>query len=118
MEANEKNYTLIVTIVNKGTTDLALNAARKAGSTGGTIAVARGTGNPELAQFYGLAIQPEKEILFTVVKEELKDKVMKAIYDEAGLDTPGQGILFSLPITDAVGLDPVEGMMDAEAEAE
>ena len=118
MEKSESTYTLIVSIVNKGTTDLVMNAARKAKATGGTITVARGTGNPELAQFYGLAIQPEKEIVFVVAKEEIKDDVMKAIYDEAGLDTPGRGIVFSLPVTDAVGLDPVEGMMEEIAEKE
>ena len=111
---NEQKYDLIVAIVNKGTTDLVMNAARKAGSTGGTITVARGTGNPELAQFYGLAIQPEKEMVFIVVKKEIKDQVMKSVYDEAGLGTTGQGILFSLPITKAVGLDPVPSMEEDE----
>lgn len=104
---NKENYSLLVCIVNKGTTDLVMNAARQAGSTGGTIAVARGTGNPELAQFYGLAIQPEKEMVFIVVKKEIKDKVLKAVYDQAGLSTQGQGIIFSLPILDAVGLEPL-----------
>lgn len=107
MENRTDKYDLIIAIVNKGTTDLVMNAARKAGSTGGTITVARGTGNPDLAKFYGLAIQPEKELVFIVIKQELKEKVMKAIYDEAGLETAGQGILFTLPITDAVGLEPL-----------
>ena len=42
MEANEKNYSLIVTIVNKGTTDLALNAARRAGSSPNTCRIPLG----------------------------------------------------------------------------
>ena len=46
-------------------------------------------------------------MVFIVVKKEVKDAVMKAVYDEAGIDTTGQGILFSLPISEAVGLDPI-----------
>lgn len=101
------NYELVLAIVNKGTTDLVMSAARKAGSTGGTISVARGTANPDMAKFYGIAIQPEKEVVFIVVPSKIKDQVMQKIYEEAGLDNKGQGIIISLPITDAVGLPPL-----------
>ena len=55
-----------------------------------------------------LAIQPEKEIVFIVVDKTIKDAVMKKIYDDAGIATQGQGIIISLPITDAVGLTPID----------
>lgn len=102
------DYELILSIVNKGMTDLVMSAAWKAGSTGGTITAARGTANPKMSEFYGISIQPEKEVVFIVVKKSIKDKVMKAIYDEAGLSSKGQGIIISLPINDAVGLPPIE----------
>ncbi len=108
MENKETKYELILAIVNKGSTDLVMNAANAAGGRGGTISVARGTGNPELAKFYGIAIQPEKEIVFIVVDRTIKDAVMKKIYDDAGIGTQGQGIIVSLPITDAVGLTPIK----------
>lgn len=108
MTKNNQKYELILAIVNKGSTDLVMNAANAAGGRGGTISVARGTGNPELAKFYGLAIQPEKEIVFIVVDKTIKDAVMKKIYDDAGIATQGQGIIISLPITDAVGLTPID----------
>ncbi|MFA6861999.1 MAG: P-II family nitrogen regulator [Bacilli bacterium] len=111
-----KKQSLIVTIVNKGSTDLVMNAARKAGGKGGTITIARGTGNPDLAKFYGLAIQPEKEMVFIVVDDTIKDKVMKQIYDEAGISTQGQGISFSVPITDAIGLNPLNEDQDQKAQ--
>ena len=102
MQNNE--FELILVIVNKGTTDLVMSAAWKAGSTGGTITVARGTANPEMTKFYGINVQPEKEVVFIVVPVDIKDKVMKTIYDEAGLSSKGQGIIISLPIVDTVGL--------------
>ncbi|MCI5670452.1 MAG: P-II family nitrogen regulator [Bacilli bacterium] len=108
MTENNQKYELILAIVNKGSTDLVMNAANAAGGRGGTISVARGTGNPELAKFYGLAIQPEKEIVFIVVDKTIKDAVMKKIYVDAGIATQGQGIIISLPITDAVGLTPID----------
>jgi len=99
---------LIIAIVNKGTTDLVMLAARKAGAKGGTICSARGTGNPDIAKFYGIPITPEKEMVFIIVDEKIKDNVMKAVYDEAGIKTQGQGIVFSLPLIEALGLEPIQ----------
>ncbi len=117
MDNNDKNYSLLIIITNKGSTDLVMNAARKAGSTGGTIAGARGTGNPDVAKFYGIAIQPEKEMVFIVVDTSIKEKVMQTIYDEAGIGTPGQGIIFSLPISAAVGFDPLPKLTEEGEDA-
>lgn len=105
LHKDKNEYSMVLAIVNKGNTDLVMEAARKAGAKGGTIAVARGTGNPELAKEYGIVIQPEKEMVFIVVPKSMKDKVMKAVYDEAGIATKGMGIVVSLPILDTVGLD-------------
>ncbi len=105
LHKDKNEYSLILAIVNKGNTDLVMEAARKAGAKGGTITVARGTGNPNLAKEYGIVIQPEKEMVFIVVPKDTKDAVMKAVYDEAGIKTKGMGIVVSLPILDTVGLD-------------
>ncbi|MCH3966296.1 MAG: P-II family nitrogen regulator [Bacilli bacterium] len=104
---NEEKECLVIAVVNKGNTDLVMEAGRRAGARGGTIAVARGTGNPDVGKYYGVVIQPEKEMVYMVVGESIKDKVMKAIYEEAGLRTQGAGIVFSLPITATLGLDPI-----------
>ncbi len=103
--SEKKEYSLLVCVVNKGCTDLVMEAAWKAGSRGGTITTARGTGNPEIASFYGIAIQAEKEMVFIVCETALKDGIMQKISDEAGLETRGQGIIFSLPVTDTVGIN-------------
>lgn len=103
-EASEQE-SLVIAIVNKGMTDLVMSAARKAGARGGTIAPARGTADQEMASFYGIPLTPEKEMVFVVVLSSERDKVMKQIYDEAGLRTNGNGIIFSMPITDSVGIN-------------
>ena len=101
---NQKNYNLVVAIVNKGYTDLVMEAARNKGARGGTTFVARGTGNKELGSFFGIAIEPEKEIVFIIVDNEIKDDVMLEIYKVAGLETMGQGIIFSLPVNNISGI--------------
>ena len=94
----------IFCIVNKGFTDLVMVAARKVGATGGTLLHARGTGNQDFEKFYGIAVTPEKEIVIIVVKKEMTDKVLLSINEAAGLDSPGQGIAFALPVADYLGL--------------
>ncbi len=103
MENNNK-YDLIITIVNRGYTDLVMEASRKAGARGGTILSARGTGNKEMELFYGIAIQPEKEVVLILTSRETSDKVLEKIYDEAGLETNGQGLAFAVPAGQVVGL--------------
>lgn len=113
----QKNeFSMIVAIVNRGNTDLVMEAARKAGSTGGTISVARGTGNPEMAQQYGIVVQPEKEIVFIAVKNDIKEAVMQAVHKEAGLATKGAGVIFALPITDEIGLSSSKEVKEEKEE--
>lgn len=106
MENNNNNNEnkLIITIINKGYSDVVMEAARRAGATGGTVIKARGTGNKELESFYGIVIHPDKEMVLIVVNEDIKDKTMEEIYKDCGLETKSQGIIFSLPIDDVKGI--------------
>ena len=99
---------LIVIIINKGYSDLAMNAARSCGARGGTILNARGTGNDEIEKFFGVPIQPEKELILIVVDKEITENVLMQIYKEAGLETKGQGIAFSIPVDDMIGFQAFE----------
>lgn len=108
----QKNYELIIVIVNQGYTGLVMDAAKENGARGGTTFVAHGTGNKELGSFFGIVIQPEKEIVFILVDEEIKDKVMLNIYNKAGLQTKGSGIAFSIKVSDVIGLTPFENQTD------
>lgn len=97
-------YEMIFCIVNAGFANNVMDAARRAGAGGGTIMHARGTASKEAEEKFGLTIQPEKDMVMLVVSTEIKDKVLKALYDEVGLGSAGQGIAFSVPVNDAVGL--------------
>ncbi len=110
----EREYDLILTIVNRGFADMAVDAAREAGANGGTVFYARGTGIHELEKFFAISIQPEKEILLNVVKHEETQAIMHAIVEAAGLKTEGKGLAFSLPISDVVGIAHLMGTDDNE----
>ena len=39
-----------------------------------------------------------------LVKSEIRDAVLAAVNKEAGIDSKGQGIAFSIPVSDVAGL--------------
>lgn len=99
---------LVIAIVNRGFTDLVMDAARPAGARGGTVLHARGVGAREAAQFFHITIEPEKEMVLIIVDHDKKIPVMQAIVRGAGLNTEGSGIVFSLPVTSVMGLKTPE----------
>lgn len=100
--AENKKKELIVCIINNGFSDLVMTAAKQSGARGGTTFHARGTGNADIEKFFGITISPEKEVILIVVDVDIKDQVVSAIYKDAGLDTKGQGIVFTIPVDDFV----------------
>jgi nitrogen regulatory protein PII len=99
------DYEVIFCIVNSGFADDVMDAARNHGARGGTVLNARGTAKQETEKLFNIVVQPEKEIVIILVKKEVKEEILHAIYQKVGLDTPGQGIAFSMPVDDAAGLD-------------
>ena len=81
-----------------------MDAARKAGASGGTILHGRGTGVHEAAQFFGVSIQPEKELVLILTRASERRAIMAAIAEGAHLDRQGQGLTFSLPVDEVAGI--------------
>ena len=61
-----------------------------AGAHGGTVLFGRGIGRNELQRVFGIQIEPEKEIVLTVVPSEQKDVILGEIVRAAGLNAPGR----------------------------
>ncbi|MDL2236621.1 P-II family nitrogen regulator [Christensenellaceae bacterium OttesenSCG-928-K19] len=101
---DESQYRLILTIVNRGFADEVMDAARDAGAHGGTVLYARGSGVHEMQKFFGITIEPEKEVVLILVDVESRDQIMKAICKGAGLNTEGRGMSFTLPVDDVMGI--------------
>ena len=90
-------HEVIFCIVNAGFADAVMDAAKEFGARGGTVIRARGTANAEAEKLFNIAIQPEKEIVMILVPKEIKNDILHALYKAVGLNTPGQGIAFSMP---------------------
>ena len=101
--ANEK-HELIVVIINEGYSEKVMDAAREAGARGGTIIRARGTANKEIEKKYGLVVTPQKEMIYILANVKTRDAIMTAINKVGGIETNGQGIVFSLPASNVSGL--------------
>jgi len=97
-------YELILCIVNQGFSEEVMDAAKDCGARGGTVINARGTAKSEAEALFHINISPEKEIVMILSKVDIKDDILKAIYTKVGLNSPGQGIAFSVPVDDVVGL--------------
>lgn len=98
------SYDLIVTIVNKGFSGQVLEASREVGAEGGTIMSGRGSGIHETASLFSINIEPEKEIILTLVDRNITDKVLDKIMDKTELAEPGKGIAFVLQVEDVAGI--------------
>ena len=81
------NHEVIFAIVNAGFAEDVMDVARE-----------------DAAAFFGITLHAEKEILMMVVEKDLRDTVLNAIYKEMGMAKKAQGIAFSLPVSEAVGL--------------
>ena len=98
------NPCLIVSIVRKGWGDTVLEATMKAGAHGGTVMFGRGIGRNEQQKVFGIQIEPEKEIVLTVVPSDLKDAILQEVARAAELNAPGRGIAFVLPVQQVTGI--------------
>lgn len=104
----DTTYELIVAIADQGNLDLVMDAARGAGAYGGTVIHAKGTGMEYAEKYLGVTIAAEKEMIFIVTKKEQKNSIMKAIMEQAGMETTAKTVVFSLPVTDTAGLRLVD----------
>ena len=108
------NHEVIFVIVNAGFAEEAMDVARAEGVRGGTIINARGVAREQEAAFFGITIQPEKEILMMVVEKDIKEKVLNALYSQMGMAKQAKGIAFSLPVSDVAGLVQIPQETKAE----
>ena len=100
---NKNDFDLVVTIVNDGYSDMVMSAAYKEGCSGGTVIDGRSLGSRRTI-FMDLTLEPEKELVLTIVKKDIKENVMKRITKECGVKTDARGILFSIPLDNVIGI--------------
>jgi len=76
----------------------------KAGAEGGTILMGRGVGMHEHQKILGIPIEPEKDIVLSVVYPDKSEAILQEIVQCCDLEQPGAGIAFVVPIERVVGV--------------
>lgn len=112
----DTKYELLVVIANQGYMEPIMDAARQANAPGGTVIHAKGTGAEKAEKFLGVSLAAEKEMIFMVTKKQDKNAIMKAIMQQAGLDSKAKAIVFSLPVTETAGMRLVEDTAEEDGE--
>jgi nitrogen regulatory protein PII len=103
-QASAITHDLIISIVNQGYSDELMNTARAAGATGGTVVNARGQAHEGAVKFFGVSVQDEKEMIIILANREKKVPIMRAVCEAHGLNSKAEGIVFSLPVDNVMGL--------------
>ena len=98
------DYEVIFAIVNAGYAEDAMKIARDYGAKGGTIINGRGVAKEKEAEFFGITLHSEKEILMLVVEKDIRDQIFHALYKQMKKNQKSQIILFSLPVSETAGL--------------
>ena len=106
---------LITAICENGHSDEVMKAAYTAGAGGGTVIHAKGTAGALAQRFKGISLGAEKDMVLILAARKNRDPIMRAIMDQAGLDSPAHAILFTLPVESVAGLRSV---MAEEEQAE
>lgn len=100
-------YELIIAIANRGHADTVMDAARSTGAMGGTVVHAKGTNPYGENRFFGMSIADEKEMLLILTAACQKNGIMRAIMDQAGVESPAHTVMFSLPVESVAGLKSI-----------
>lgn len=107
-------HELVIAVVDRKYTDVAIEAAKSAGATGATVFHTKSVNNLKAAQRIGTTISQETDSVLFLTTHEYKTKIMEAVRDAAGLKTEGGAVIFSLPVDDLVGIGRFEDYIDGE----
>lgn len=101
---NNVDYEAIFVIVDKGLSDNVIDSAKAAGSKGGTVIHGRGSGTEAKEKLFNIEIEPEKDIILILAKEEESEDIVSSIKENLNICKPGAGIIFVLDVNKTLGL--------------
>jgi nitrogen regulatory protein P-II 1 len=99
---------LITCIVTHGRGDEAIKVAREAGVVGALVYHARGSGIRERLGLLGIAVEAEKDVVTMLAATDQRDLVMHNLYTQLGLDHPGAGVIYAVPLDKMATYIPVD----------
>lgn len=97
------SHQLLIAIVPENCGRDCVILAKEAGAAGGTIMHGAGASIPKETAFK-LEIEPYKDLVLFLVPTKKAQQIQGHIAQGMGLDRPGRGIIFSLPVLRTLGL--------------
>ncbi|WP_291321297.1 P-II family nitrogen regulator [Desulfonatronospira sp.] len=101
----DSGYSLVVAIVNYGHSETVVDIAEKLGSSGGTVFFGRGSSHRTKVSILGVPVEPQKELVYIVVKRSKSSALIQKITEACNLNDPKGGLAFSLPLDEVAGLN-------------
>ena len=100
----EAMHCAITAVVDKGKAEDVIDAATAAGSRGGTIINARGSGIHETSKLFFMDVEPEKEIVMILSEKKDSEAIISSIREKLDIEQPGKGIIFVQEVSKVYGL--------------
>ncbi len=101
---NKNNYHLLITMVIEGYAEKVMSVAKKCGANGGTLIKGREIGSKSGFKFFNVQVEPEKDVLLIVCKNEDKNRIMEGILEKYGANSEARGVCITLPIDNTIGI--------------
>lgn len=95
---NESNYQALYVIVDRHEGQKAVAIAQENGAKGATLIHGRGSAKEVKSILLNMNVEPEKDIVIMLVKNDIAENIKDAIYDKMNLDKENKGIIYSLPV--------------------
>ena len=109
-ETNGEKYEMVIAITDNGYSEEVMDAARSVQARGGTVLHARQTAVGDAAKFFGIALQPDKEMIMIMIEKSRKLELMQAISKVCGMHTDAHGLVIALPVESCAGLASAESV--------
>ena len=105
-----KGLKLLVTVVNRPKGEFYLDVISQFDVNYQIIVGGMGTAHSELVELLGL--EQQKAVIFSVIREDLVDDVMRTLDDKFQTIRNGKGISFAVPLSSVIGVNMYQFLSD------
>ncbi len=98
-----KKLKLLITVVDRPKAEFYLDVLSQFEVNFQMAATGKGTATSDLVDMLGLNIH--KAVLFSVVREDLVDEIMKCLEDKFATIRGGKGVAFAVPMSSVIGVN-------------
>ncbi len=102
-ESAIKSLKLVISVVDRSKAEFYLDVLSQFEVNFQMTAGGKGTANSEIVDMLGLNIN--KAVLFSVVREDMVDSIMKCLEEKFKTIRNGKGIAFAVPLSGVIGVN-------------